>query len=188
LKIVLRCAVDACLPSGSRPAANEIDDDDDDDLADLVSNLNLGSITKPDRGSTSSAELRIIKGGTEVPQSSIIEIKTRSERSIANFDWGEAYPQLYLSQTPLLYLGVHNRGNFGTVTKGRVDDYVQVARESQPAFKGLKKALEDIQVLVQEHDLEGRISLVCKDGTLSVYERTSSDSCLPDNFMALFEQ
>jgi len=178
LKIVLRYSVDACLP---------LEFGDGDELADLVSNLKLGSANKSDRASD-FGELNIITAGSEIPQSSIIEIKTRSERSVANFDWAEAYPQLYLSQTPLLYLGIHNRGRFTAVSKDRVDNYIQVAREAQPGFRKLKQALEAIQTLVKEYGLGGRVSLVCKDGELRVYERRSSDSCLPDKFLALFER
>lgn len=188
LKMVVRFEVDACLADGlvhpSRAVSGSRVNNYDDDLSNMVSKLKISPPVQR------SPELKIVWGGREVEQTSIIEMKTRSEKSVANFDWEDTYPQLYLSQTKHLYLGVHQTGTFLQLRKEDASangSLGQVAKNAQPGLQKLRKALEFIQVLVKEHGLEGRISLVCKSGTLKIYERSSKDSCLPDQFLALFE-
>lgn len=213
LKMVVRFEVDACLPSNtnSKPkktisssSTRVAGSGDGEDLANMLSNLAIGSTgaaaaATPTTTATSSSstkepiDLNIIWAGVKVPQSSIIELTTRSEQSVANFDWAEAYPQLYLSQTPLHYLAVHKRGRFAQVTKRRSDqgDFIRIEKQVMSGFRKLRRALEVVHdLVVNKHGLEGRIvSLVCTDGVLKVYERSAGgDGFLPDQLLALFSR
>ena len=197
--MVVRFEVDACLPSDKhKPKATKnpyIDDDDDDLDAALLklSSLSIGtssqSATMSSPSPLTSTDLKIFRAGTQVPQSDILEMTTRSEISAAKFNWSEAYPQLYLSHTPNHYLAVHRTGTFFSIAKRKIgeNDLVAVNRKEQPAFRKLRKVLGEIQTMVKERGASGRISLVCKGGVLKVHERNSKESCLPKSSLALFE-
>lgn len=195
--MVVRFEVDACLPSqGADPkaVAKPRVDDDDDNLLGALSGLSIRTNTHSSAVSSpsplTSNDLEISRAGSQVPQSNLIEMTTRSEVSAANFDWGEAYPQLYLSQTPHHYLAVHRTGTFFKVTKRKIgkDDLVTIEKRAQAGFKKLRKLLGEVQTRVKKSGANGRISLVCKDGILKIHERTNNESCLPEDSLALFEQ
>lgn len=204
LKLVVRFEVDAGLPtselehqSGSKTVAKPSMDSIsggsavDVDLAGLVSELRIDPTSKSKGNNKSLPELKVVWGGAEAEQSSLIEMKTRSSNSNASMKWKDTYPQLYFSQTQHLYIAVHDTGNFTEIRKEDVSsnkNLIQAATNAQSGFRMLRKALETIQALVKEHGLGGRISLVCRSGALKVYVRKSGDSCLPDNFLALFQR
>jgi len=64
---------------------------------------------------------------------------------------------------------------------------VAIESRAQLGFKKLRKVLGEIQTMVKKAGASGRISLVCKDGVLKVHERSSMESCLPKDTLALFE-
>ena len=57
---------------------------------------------------------------------------------------------------------------------------------AQAGFRKLRKVLQEIQELVVEHGQRGRLSLVCRDGGLRVFARTSDASCLPESVLERF--
>jgi len=198
--MVVRFEVDAYLPS-DRPGSKatrkpRIDDDDDLDAAVLgaLSGLSIGasskSITTSSPSPLTSADLKIFRAGTQTPHSGLLEMTTRSEISAANFDWNDAYPQLYFSQTPNHYLAVHRSGTFFSIAKRRIgeNDLVAIESKAQPGFRKLRKILGEIQTRVKKGGEEGRISLVCKDGVLKVHKRTNKENCLPEDSLALFKR
>ena len=69
-----------------------------------------------------------------------------------------------------------------------VNDLVAIDSRAQPSFRKLRKILREIQTMVKEGGVSGRISLVCTGGVLEVHERSSKESCLPDGSLALFER
>lgn len=197
MKMVVRFEVDACLPTPratttakqavtapSRSSSAQ----SPDDLADALAGLNIIS-SLPDVDDTSSSpdakprssSIKIIHGGTEVPQESIMELATRSQYFIHEINWGEIFPQLFLSNTPHFYLGVHNRGRFDEIRKMELsgDELGSQREEAEVNFRKLGKALSTIQEIVQKYGKERRVSLVCESGTLKVYERVGRKSCLP---------
>ncbi|KAF9651351.1 hypothetical protein BDM02DRAFT_3091263 [Thelephora ganbajun] len=201
LKLVVRFEVDACLPSDDpesktirKPHIDNDDDDDDTALLGALSGLFIGasshSTTMSSPSPLTSADLKMFRAGTQVPDSNLLEMTTRSEISAANFDWGDAYPQLYFSQTPNHYLAVHRNGTFFSIAKRRIGerDLVAIESRAQPGFRQLKEILGEIQAMVKKGGTGGRISLVCKDGVLKVHERTSKESCLPEDSLALFKR
>ncbi|KIJ67775.1 hypothetical protein HYDPIDRAFT_107268 [Hydnomerulius pinastri MD-312] len=64
-----------------------------------------------------------------IPQSNLIEIKTRSYKK--DFNWTDIYPQLFLSQTAYLYVGFHDRGNFSPVEKIQLNSDAMKDHEEQ---------------------------------------------------------
>ena len=197
--MVVRFEVDACLPSngpnaGATSQSRGDDEDQERALLGALSGLSIGtstySSTMPPQSPLTSADLKIFRAGTQVPQSNLIEMTTRSEISAAKFDWGDGYPQLYFSQTPHHYLAVHRSGTFFSIAKRAVGkkDLVAIENRAQPGFKKLRKVLGEIQTMVRNGGGDERISLVCKDGALKVHERTSKESYLPEDSLALFER
>lgn len=198
--MVLRFEVDACIPSETTavaprpktPSAKVPSSNDVDDLASALSSVTLQT------SESSSASLKptkrpvitVISGGSYIPQSSIVELTTRSERNASTFDWKESYPQLFLSQTPHHFLGIHQRGRFTAVNKRKLDspELKKIATDYiQGDMKKLRHVLSVIKELAVKHGERGRLSLVCRGGELMVYERVSQDSCLPDEFLQRFD-
>ncbi|KAH9943639.1 hypothetical protein B0H21DRAFT_823623 [Amylocystis lapponica] len=184
MTIVLRHEVHACLPSPPHAAAASTDTDE---LAQLVSGLNVTSSQGP-TGHGSGAELEVIHAGSEVPQSKLVMFNTRSKRTVDQFDLDDLYRSLYLAQTPIHFLAVHDRGNFETVTKRMLGDpeFETVARNAQMGFSKLRRVLQEIQELVVKHGQRGRLTLVCQDGAVRVFERSSQTSCLPESVFERF--
>lgn len=192
LTMVVRFEVDACIPPApplatkSRVASKP----DVDALADTLANVSLSSATgtkvhtlEDDYG------LRIRQAGSYVPQSHMVEIATISEKRHSQFDWSEAYPQLFLSQTPHHHLAVHDRGRFKMVEKRQLGSasLKVVEKKGQTALRQLRQALDIIKDVVAQHGKAGRLSLVCQEGQMKVYERSSNVSCLPEKIMEKFE-
>lgn len=119
-----------------------------------------------------------------VPQSSLIELKS------GRIKWPEVYPQLYVSQTPWLYMAAHDNGQFHKVTKVGLAsrEMEEVAEKSNVKFEPLKCALQTIKDIVVKAGPKGRLSFVLEGKELQVYDRESQSSCLTTDAMALFSQ
>jgi hypothetical protein len=79
--------------------------------------------------------------GTQVPQESLLEVALRSKFFIDQLDWNKLYPQLALSQTPGLRLGVHERGTFTELRQLQVNGNNGVGASAgglPPALKALR--------------------------------------------------
>lgn len=182
LKMVVRFEVDACIPPPAKYPRKSISSVDE-----LANSLNAVSLSS----TSPTGELRVIEGGTVVSSTAVIELTTRSQATMKNhvFSWKEAYPQLFFSQTAHHFLAIHQRGRFFDVQKRKLssDELQAIEEKAQVDLKRVRKTLELIQDIVVKHGKKGRISLVCVNGVLSVYERDSEDSCLPEPIMKLFE-
>lgn len=199
---MLRCEVDAYFAneaasqvvSGSEAGIEEAKITAADDLVNLFSSLSVlgdaaasGSSSLWPSPSVSDNTIRVIRGGVEVPQSSLIKIKTRSTKSVKGFDWTGTYIQLLLGQTPNLFIGIHDSGAFYEVQETTLDSpkFEAASRKTQDALKKLRRLLDEIREVLMYHKT-GRLSLVCKKGELSFYERESRHSFLPDAILARF--
>ena len=133
--------------------------------------------------------LCVRRGGVVVDQENIAELTTISMKRRGLFNWSEAYPQLFLSQTPCHFLGVHDRGRFDTIEQRRLGsgDLRSIEQSLQGVLWQLRFLLDIIKELVVEHGRSGRLSLVCQGGELKVYTRSSKDSCLPEDILARFD-
>ncbi len=129
--------------------------------------------------------LSVLEGGVEVPADTVIEVATVSQAILNSrgFYWKEAYPQLFFSQTAQHYLATHKHGRFFDITKTKLS-----SEKLQEVERGLQSVFKDeIKRLVVARGKEGRLSLVCTNGILSVYERERDESLLPDAAMRFFE-
>ncbi|KAE9396969.1 hypothetical protein BT96DRAFT_1038298 [Gymnopus androsaceus JB14] len=87
------------------------------------------------------------------------------------------------------YLGVHQSGRFIEVQKrelGKDPELLKAEKMSEMNLKKLRVALELIREIAVDAGKEGRLSLVCRDGKLEVYERRNDTGCLPEAFMRQF--
>ncbi|KIM43046.1 hypothetical protein M413DRAFT_443856 [Hebeloma cylindrosporum] len=183
LKMVVRFEVDACIPPPAKYPRKSVSSIDD--LTDSLSAITIGPASR-------SGNLTVMEGGTEVSHTAVVELTTRSQTNMRNngFDWKEAYPQLFFSQTAHHFLAIHIRGRFIDIQKRKLnsEELQNVAKDAQVELKKVRKALELIKEVVIEHGKKGRISLVCVQGKLKVYQRSSDESCLPQPALSLFEQ
>ena len=177
--MVVRFEVDACLPLGSTPSHRK-----------SGRSGNNSKHRKPAQSTTNKPTLHfphvaVIRAGSPVPQSHLIELKTYSRSGKA---WSRSYPQLFLSQTPHIYYGTHKGGNFSEIKKFTLGEphLEPIDQNAQVGFKKLKVTLIAIQELVRKYGADGRISLVCERNQLGVYQREKSGSCLPNYALALF--
>ena len=192
--MVVRFEVDACIPSAGTPVPTQAAPSTVDDLIGALSSVNLRTPNiKPlppstAESSASSKKITVLSGGSYVPQSSIIEMTTRAEHRESAYEWKDAYPQLFLSQTPHHFLAVHQTGKFVRVNKRALKstELQSVAASMQHDLKKLRRVLDVIKGLVVKHGGEGRLSLVCQRGVLKVFQRISKDSCLPDDVLEWF--
>ncbi|TCD66859.1 hypothetical protein EIP91_000813 [Steccherinum ochraceum] len=121
MSFVVRFAVDACSPRPEPKATTSTleaarTSSSLDDISDLLSGLKVSpEFTQATSTATAAStpattpDIVIVHGGYQVPQGSIMELTTRSERNAQNMEWNEYYPQLFLSQTAQHVLGVHQK-------------------------------------------------------------------------------
>ena len=213
LKMVVRFEVDAYLPSAGSSAPKTATASVDN-LADALSGMNIkhpAPATTKTASSSSSPIINIVRAGTQVPQEALVELISRSVYYVDQLDWNELYPQLALSQTPAVHLGVHERGVFtqlhewqldgrpragtrtGSATAGTTaPDISAHRRETSVQIVRLARLLEDVQELAiaRGPGAAGSFSLVCENGELCVYARkkdAGAKSCLPLDVLARFE-
>ncbi len=174
LTMVVRAEVDACIESAHDQLQQE---------KGIITNIPGSTNTTTQHG------VEVIIGGHFVSQDNLVELKTCAQRKLYFHRWEYTYPQLFLSVTPHVYLAIHNCGHFNNVIKEKLDSpNLQNAKEVfQPQLWVLVAVLQMIQKLAVTHGREARLSLVCKQGRLSVYERVSKESCLPKDILARFE-
>lgn len=198
--MIVRFEVDACTTQPTPPVraparTNRRRTSNDalpsvDSLADALGGLNVSTRPTPSQNAYSTPTIAVIRAGSQIPQSSVVELVTRSQNFVDQFDWAEQYPQLLLSYTPHLFLGVHNRGTFDRVKKHVLGSAelrpVETDPKIQRAFRQLVTILRTIQDLVKSHGQRGRLTLLCQDGLLKVYQRTSNAGCLPEDELVRF--
>ncbi|KAK7050562.1 hypothetical protein R3P38DRAFT_2865875 [Favolaschia claudopus] len=189
LRMVVRFEVDACLPASAKAkSSGSAKASTIDDLVASLGEVKLGGASAKTT-STTTHGLTVLPGGGSVSHSSLLELTTRTERRAAEFDWKDAYPQLFFSQTPHHFLAVHYQGRFSAVNKRQLgsSELKGVERSIQPGLRKLRVALGVIRDLVVKHGERGRLTLVCRRGRMEVFERVSAESCLPDEVLARFE-
>jgi hypothetical protein len=75
----------------------------------LLAALNKSTITQPFISPSSSSECVTVKhGGSEVPQASIFDLKTRSGKYKKEIDMSDIYPQLWIKQVPNFIIAYHD--------------------------------------------------------------------------------
>lgn len=166
LKVLLRSAVDAYAEPTS---------DDNSFLTSSALSIGTRGASKlpkdPVYSNRFGVKVKLTSPRTVLPQSSVIEIKTRAR--CRELDWKEVYPQLYLSQTPCLYLAKYERRKFAQVEKVQINSQAMAAhtREAEVAMVKLGSLLSDIPKTAREHGDGVPLSLVYHAGELQLYRR-----------------
>ncbi|KAH9849465.1 hypothetical protein C2E23DRAFT_737349 [Lenzites betulinus] len=202
LRLVVRYEVDACLS-------------DEEDPSDLLARLSLSSSSSPPPPSPphpstplppstpppssnclsptithSDTTLTVFRGGTSLTQSSLVEIVTRSAKTIHTQKWPETYTQLFLSQTPRLYVALHQAGTFTDVVKlSRADPRLEVYAGDERMRRSLRqlvRVLEDVQRALTAYGPRGRLSLVCRKGRLELFACATEVGRVPDSELVRF--
>ncbi|KAI0330501.1 hypothetical protein GY45DRAFT_747542 [Cubamyces sp. BRFM 1775] len=187
LRLVMRFEADACIPE---------EDDLVDAFAQLAVSPSSSSSHPPPPPATvdSDTAIAVIRGDTALtPHTSLIELATRTPRGLTTHKWHETYTQLFLSQTEHFYIAVHQSGLFNEIAKyelaaPRLARYARDER-MQRSLRQLVRVLGAVQALVKAHGERGRLSVVCRRGTLELFERASEDASagrLPDDELARF--
>ncbi|KAJ4366236.1 hypothetical protein N0V83_007872 [Neocucurbitaria cava] len=132
------------------------------DEEDLLKSLQDTAISRPLKTTTSECEaLTIKRGGSEIPQCSIFDLKTRSSRAKWGINMDDIYPLLWVKQIPNFIAAYHD--GFGIFNDIRVQD---VREDVQKWEKDNMKAIRRLSIL-----LEKIIDIAKEDarGLLEVY-------------------
>lgn len=137
---------------------------------------------RPRNGSTDSG-ITIIPAGRLVPQTSLLELKTRSV--LSNVNTRDFYPQLLFSQTPTVLLARHERGTFLSCEPLYLVDMVEEEEGAQRGLKMTGDVLVELRELAMGHWEGGKFSWVCCGDKLDVFER-EGEARLPPSLLAHF--
>ncbi|KAG8221509.1 hypothetical protein J3R82DRAFT_1724 [Butyriboletus roseoflavus] len=166
LNILLGFTADACVEQKTN----------DDDFLASFSSLSIGGkaekTTEPDEPeSPAGLDIKFTPSRSLIPQSDLIEVKTRSIYREPN--WREIYPQLYLSQTAWLYMAKHAGGDFEPVEKISLtgEQMKPYAEMMEGSLGKLKNLLKVILKAVREQGEGVPLSLVRQGETLSLWIR-----------------
>ncbi|KAF4580772.1 hypothetical protein EYR38_003059 [Pleurotus pulmonarius] len=211
LKMIVRYDVDAYVPDGALPDTSPPDRSwrnspsastpaSIDSLADTLASIQLAPLTPtavplPSGTPSFHSGLTVYPGGSwSTPQSATAELTTRSQRNFDTMHWGELYAQLFVSQTPHCFVGVHRQGTFVRVVRENLRSVAmeRVRRAEQPKLKTLRWVLgmerHIIQALLVARGGNTRVSLVSEAGILGVYECETEEDVLPEEIMEYFDE
>ncbi|KIY73430.1 hypothetical protein CYLTODRAFT_387077 [Cylindrobasidium torrendii FP15055 ss-10] len=179
LKLVVRFEVDACLREEASDGAEDVDD--------LVQTMFRAGLTEKSEVSFGGGRtLQVKRGGKPTAQSNLVELATITSKWAPKFKWEDRYPQLYLSATPYHYLGVHSYGIFQRYEKRRTEEMETQKETMKRDLYKLRDILLAIQGLVVDHG-EEKVSILYRDKEMKVYKRSNDASCLPKDYMDLFQ-
>ena len=191
--MVVRFDVDACLPF--EPTADAHTPPDATDIDGLATSLAVTTLSSSDASDSGASPpsvpkpaLAIRHRGSVVPQTHIAELATRNAHASPQVHWAELIPQLVLSQTPHHLLAVHDSGTVSLVRKLGKDEFTPREVTVQPALRRLRAVLEAIQERVVEHGPGARLSLVCRNRVLQLFEREDGKSAVPEEVLKRFER
>ncbi|CAE6518556.1 unnamed protein product [Rhizoctonia solani] len=103
--------------------------------------------------------LRHIVSGSLISQDRIIELKTGTSNS--KLKWNKIRPQMYFSQTPILKVGIHQKGKFSKVEVHEIDESyngraVESIQDLTDNLRFLVSALEQMRHACQQHGRSGK--------------------------------
>ena len=172
---------------GAIEEPEEQQDGDNSKADDLLGALQSMSIASPRVEATGSVQ--VLKKGRVVEPSSIIEIKTRSAHRRLQLD--EVTPQLWFAQTPTLFMGYHQNGNFQEVSKREMKtEFEEWEKRQQAHLKNLVALLRKLNAMARATK-SGRC-VVVSEGTKSsarmrIFESKGTRAVLPDNIISLYK-
>ena len=136
--------------------------------------------------------MKVVQFGSPLSQESLINIKTVTSQELSDIDWADMLSQSFLSQTPSLYIGIHNNGTVERIEKCRLDEAfmikseVKISKDVVLLRLLLLKLRQSVNDLGEEKTASGKLSLVCNDGQLALYARNDAKSCFPEQLSKLF--
>ncbi|CCO28808.1 hypothetical protein BN14_02806 [Rhizoctonia solani AG-1 IB] len=166
LRFLVRYEVDAMESALTTEHTNTVQKDELDDLAAALAQTSLmESKTTPHKPRPTpkkpenivevpQSELRHVVYGSLVPQSQILELRTI--KSVFEVPWNDVYPQLFLSQTPVLKLAKQMDGHIDAIqVYGNDNDKMKEAHKKfSPEFATLVELLKQIREFAKKHNLE----------------------------------
>ena len=136
------------------------------------------------------AELNVVRAGTLVPQSSILEFATRSARWLDRTRVDDTFLQLFLTQTPAHHIAVHERGTFDRVDRQELAsaEFAAIAQSAavRASLMRFVTVLRKVQELVKVHGQAGQVSLVCERGKLEMFGRMGQEGLLGEKELERF--
>ncbi|KAK6330663.1 hypothetical protein TWF718_002860 [Orbilia javanica] len=117
-------------------------EEEDDDLAQALKAVSVSQSLPKQNNS-----LKIKTGGSEVPQSSIFDLKTRSGKYSQSIDMEQILPLLYLKQIPNFIVAYHNGAGLFPTKDIKVENFEKKIRQWEIDNKS---ALERLSVLLHK--------------------------------------
>ena len=125
----------------------------------------------------------VSKSGPVIPQDSLVELKT-ARLGLGN-TLRQAFLQLYLSQTPHLFVGIHLHGLFEKIERIASQDMVTERKKATRSLQRLVLVLHAVRQLAIERPMSP-LSLVFRDRRLCMYERRSREGDLQEEMARRF--
>jgi hypothetical protein len=169
LHIICRFEADACTLNSSSP----------DELSDQLARTHLN---KPELASL--GDLQFKRAGSLVPQEDVLELITRTPRSI-NRGRDELYAQMLFGATNHLKIAFHKGdGHFYQMREEVLGDYAP-SEQALSSLKRLRILLAAIQELVVRHGHGKQLTLLNRGKQLEVFVREEG-VVLPQEFRDVF--
>lgn len=159
LHILLRGEIDGYLPeytSAGSPSRKKVS------LDDLVDGLESSSLT-PKAVDSKSSTVTVKEAGSPVPQSSLFDLKTRSELRRGDDILAQQLPRLWRSQIPNFILAFHERGFFHDITvqsvRDRIGEWEKENAEGIAVLVTLLRQIVDVVTTNPEQKVEIRATV-----------------------------
>ncbi|MBE3048230.1 hypothetical protein IMZ48_38145 [Candidatus Bathyarchaeota archaeon] len=145
LNILIRGEIDGYIPKSSQAGTPSREKASIDDLLKGLSSSSLS----PKAADTSTSTIAVTKAGSPPPQSSLFDLKTRSEHRKSDDLLGAQLPRLWRSQIPNFVLAFHERGTFHDVSIQNVRDRInEWERENAEGIAVLVALLQRLVAVV----------------------------------------
>ncbi|VDB87258.1 unnamed protein product [Peniophora sp. CBMAI 1063] len=139
---------------------------------------------------------KVTRAGEIVAQEDVIEVKSVTTKGRAstcpNGKITDATPQLILSATQRLHVGLHTAGTFYEVEEHLCDEEALLKDRTREVgdMRKLQRVLSTLKEMVWRGGVERRLSIVHGKGelTLGLHERISTESLLPAAYQERFVQ
>jgi len=191
LQLLLRFEVDGYLsdvstdydPTTSQSNYSHNAVDDVQSLTSRLKNIDLDS-TAQQCSTDQKVGLRVVHGGYKVPHSSLLELKTRSQRR--PIQPSDVIYQLWFAQVPHLIAGYHNHGKFVRIEQKNFEENRAFQRFERARGSDLRKFVQVVE-MIRTAMKGGKIDkavLLFEDGSLDLYERMGTWDALPKDLIS----
>ena len=186
-KILLRFEVDGYLQSETKKTTSSASQDIDD-LTSSLKSVTLGPSTRTiDDPQNIGTNLKVIRGGVNIPHASLMEMKTRVMHKPIQTD--DVIFQLWFAQLHHLKIGYHSRGVFSRMDEKNFKkngEFERFERGKERELRKLIALMENIKKVLKV--LKGkRAVLLYERGSLRIYERKGDKHALPADLLSMWE-